>query len=215
MRKAVRPLREPFSAVSHLIGSVLFVAGLVALVWVSHSSAASVASYVVYGLCAITLFTASGVYHSSHRWFNILQRLDHMAIYLMIAGTYTPLCVVAIPKPQGWYVLAAEWVMALIGLGANLLLKGGPHWLRIVLYLGMGWLVVVIWRDLGAALTTSGLNWLVAGGLVYTSGVIVYASQKPNLWPGKFDAHDLWHVFVLAAAACHYVLVYRVALAFP
>jgi hemolysin III len=200
-------LREPFSSVSHLAGAGLFVAGLIVLIVLSHGQAGYVVSFLVYGLCAIALYSASGIYHSSHKAPELLQRLDHMAIYLMIAGTYTPVCVVGLPKPEGWWVLGAEWGMAAIGLFANLALKGGPHWLRIVLYLGMGWLAVSVWADLGRVLTPAGLGWLVAGGLVYTIGTAVYASERPKLWPGVFGAHDLWHVFVLAASACHYMVM--------
>lgn len=204
MGKARRRPREAFSSISHLVGAALFLVGLVVLMVLARGRPDFVWSFLVYGGCAILLYLASGIYHASHHRAEELQKFDYSAIYLMIAGTYTPVCVVALAKPLGWWVLAAEWGMAATGLVHSFVFAGRPHWIRVVLYLLMGWLAVGVMGALRAGMPAPGVWWLLAGGLLYTFGTVIYATERPRLWPGRFGAHDLWHLFVLAASACHY-----------
>jgi len=136
-----------------------------------------------------------------------LKRLDHIGIFLLIAGTYTPVCLVSLRGPTGWWMLIAEWGMAVLGIAGILLLKKMPAWLRVVLYLGMGWLAMIALPPLRAALPPAAIAWLLAGGITYSVGVIFYATEWPHYWPGKFDGHDLWHLFVMGGSACHFVLM--------
>lgn len=199
-------LREPFNAWSHLIGAVLAIIGAAYLVMKSLPSPVALTAFLIYGLAITLLFASSGIYHAVHggKW---LQKLDHCAIFVMIAGSYTPVALIGVPGPLGTTMLVLEWTMAAIGLVATLVFGGGPTWLRLSLYLAMGWLAVFALRPLSTALTPSGLTWLLAGGLLYTVGCVIYASKRPKLWPGKFGSHELWHLFVLAGGGAHYMVM--------
>lgn len=209
--QARRGLRDPFSGISHYVGAGLALVGLIVLVVLAAGRPFQLASFLVYGAGAILLYLASAIYHSVHTDSPWPQRFDHMAIYVMIAGTYTPVCLVVLRGPIGYGMLTAEWGMVVIGVVANVWFGGGPHWLRVTLYLGMGWLAALFLPQLEAHLPAGAAAWLLAGGIVYTLGTVVYATERPRLWPGKFDAHDLWHIFVLAASACHFVMMLMIA----
>ena len=200
-------LKEPFSAISHYVGAGAALLGLAYLIYqVWHHTVAMVA-FTIYGLCLTLLYVASGIYHSVDTRSKWLQRMDHMAIYLMIAGTYTPVCLLAVRGVGGYAMLAAEWTMAAIGIVANIFFGGGPKRLRLTLYLLMGWMVIGFIPSLLKVLPVSAIAWMIAGGLVFTGGTVIYATGRPKLWPGKFGSHDLWHLFVLGGSACHYLMI--------
>jgi hemolysin III len=203
-------IKEPFCGLSHLAGAALAVVGVAVLVALAWGKPWHIASFVIYGATLIALYTASGLYHSLHvpdERVEFWKRLDHAGIYLLIAGTYTPMCLVALRGSWGYTILGIEWGLATFGVIATLLLKRVPNVVRVTLYLLMGWLIVVAMPAVRAVLPDSAVLWLAAGGVIYTLGTVIYALDKPNLWPGRFSAHDLWHVFVLAGSACHYVLM--------
>jgi hemolysin III len=205
-------LRDPFCSLSHLIGAGFAVAGLAGLMAGTGGSPLRYAAYAMYGAALILLLVASGVYHAvpaDHPWLERLRRLDHAAIYLLIAGTYAPVCLLALSGPWGYAMLAAEAAMAAVGVWLTLRLPRVPGRVRLPLYLGMGWLAIAAFKPLQRTLPAAALAWLLAGGLLYTIGAVVYTADRPSLWPGRFSAHDLWHVFILAAAACHFILIYR------
>ncbi len=169
-------------------------------------------SFAIYGVSLVLLYTASALYHSlcvGPRAEKVLMRLDHGAIYLLIAGTYTPICLLVLRGGWGWSLFGMEWGLAAIGIGATLFWRTAPDWVRVVLYLVMGWLIVVALGPLRHALPPAALTGIVAGGIAYSVGVVVYATDRPHLWPGRFSAHDLWHLFVLGGSACHYMTVVR------
>jgi hemolysin III len=153
------------------------------------------------------MFVSSALYHwlrLDHQW---LQRMDHAAIYVMIAGSYTPVALLGLPGVAGWVVLGLQWGLALVGVAAAATRDKTPTPLRLTLYLVMGWMIVVLVPQVLAATSPATVAWMVAGGVSYTVGAIVYASKRPQLWPGKFGFHELWHVFVLGGAACHLVVM--------
>ena len=206
------PIRQPFCGLSHLLGACLSVAALIVLLILSRGKFWHVVSFAVYGTTLILLYTASTLYHSlwvQPHQIHRLMRIDQCAIFLLIAGTYTPVCLVSLRGPWGWSILAGEYGLALIGILCLAFWKKFPDWLRIAVYLIMGWLIVVALTPLHHALPPAGVAWLFAGGIAYAVGTVVFATDKPHLWPGKFDAHDLWHIFVLAGSACHFVLMAR------
>jgi len=133
--------------------------------------------------------------------------MDHCAIYVMIAGSYTPIALLALPNPTQQVVLAIQWGLALIGVVVAATREKTPTPLRLTLYLVMGWMIVALIPQLRMGMPVSGIAWMVAGGVSYTVGAVVYASKKPTLWPGKFGFHELWHVFVLGGAICHFVVM--------
>lgn len=206
------PAREPFNGISHFLGALLSLIGLLFLTVVSAGKPWHEAGFLIYGASLVLLYLASTLYHSLHTCEAGVRRLlvfDQVAIYLLIAGTYTPLCLVPLRGPWGWSLLGVVWGLAAVGIALRLAWPRAPLWLALVLYLLMGWLSVVAVKPLGAALPGEALAWLFAGGVVYTVGAAVLASQRPRLWPGRFSSHELWHVFVLGGSACHFVLMLR------
>jgi hemolysin III len=203
-------IREPFCGLSHFVGVVVSVVGLVALLVLANGRPWHVVSFAIYGASLILLYTASTLYHSlpvpPHHVVR-LRRFDYSAIFLLIAGTYVPLCLVPLRGPWGWSLLAAEYGMALFGIGAVLFRQGLPSGIRMLLYFCMGYLVVIALAPLRQTLPTVALAWLFGGGMAYTVGAIILGTNRPHLWPGKFSAHDLWHLFVLGGSACHFVVI--------
>ena len=211
-------LREPFSGLSHLSGAILGIAALVVLVSVARGDPWHLSGFVVYGASLILLYLASALYHLlpvSDRHVARLRMFDHISIYLLIAGTYTPICLVPLRGGWGWSLFGVVWGLALFGILAELCWRSAPYWLSLLLYLIMGWLVLIALGPLSRILPGAAIGWLVAGGVVYTIGAVVFALERPRIWPGIFGAHDLWHVFVLGGSACHFVLMLRFVAPFP
>jgi len=164
-------------------------------------------AFGVFGLSLIALYAASALYHLlplSPSGVARLRRLDHMAIFVLIAGTYTPFCLLALDGGWRWGLLALIWGLALCGVLLKLLWMDAPRWLSVVLYLGMGWVAVVATPALLRAVPPDGITWMLAGGLVYSAGAVIYGLKRPNPVPGIFGFHELWHLFVIAGSACHF-----------
>jgi hemolysin III len=205
-----RWFKDPFAALSHWVGAALAVAGLVLLIVWAEPTPRHVVAVAVYGTTLVLLFAASGLAHTVHcspRVASRFDRFDYAAIFLLIAGTYTPLCLVTLGGAWGWTVLAVEWGLALVGVASVTAWPGCPQRLRVALYLAMGWLGVVAVVPLWSRLTPGELGWLLGGGVAYTVGAAIFATNRPTLWPGRFGAHDLWHVLVLLGSACHFVVI--------
>jgi hemolysin III len=202
-------MREPFSGLSHLAGGVLAAVGLLALLAaaVSAGSAERGIAFGIYGGSLVGLYAASALYHLlpvSAAATARLRKLDHAMIYVLIAGTYTPVCLLALEGIWRWGLLGIVWTLALGGVALKLRRVGERPWLTVALYLGLGWLAVAGVTVLVEALPAGALFWLAAGGLVYTVGAVVYATKRPDPMPGRFGYHELWHLFVLAGSTCHF-----------
>ena len=200
-------IREPFNALSHLAGAILLGLGSIVLVISAISDPMAALAFAIFGLGAVFMFTSSSLYHWLKLDYQWLQRMDHCAIYVMIAGSYTPIALLALPSPTQLIVLAIQWGLAVIGVVVAATREKTPTPLRLTLYLVMGWMIVALIPQLRMGMPVSGIAWMVAGGVSYTVGAVVYASKKPTLWPGKFGFHELWHVFVLGGAICHFVVM--------
>jgi len=200
--------REPVNAVTHLFGALGCIVMSVVLVIQSHGDLSLTIAYIVFGLSALMLYGASTAYHTYPTTSTILQRLDHSAIYFMIAGTHTPICFLGLEGRYRYGVLIAQWSLALIGLVANLKWGKAPMAIRLPIYLLMGWMSVPLIPTMLRMVTMTSIWWLLAGGLVYTVGTIIYASKRPRLWPDRFSSHELWHLFVLGGTACHIVTMF-------
>jgi hemolysin III len=211
-RLGYRNFKDPFSCVSHGLGVIFAVIGAIFLVALTHNKTVALLGCTVYGIGLVFVYLASTLYHARSSESPWPQRLDHIAIYVMIAGTYTPVCLLSLPREYGIPMLVAEWSLATLGLILNIFFGGGHNVLRVILYLAMGWMALIAMGPLRASLSPAQLQWLLAGGVVYTTGTVIYATERPRLWPGTFDAHDLWHLFVLTASGFHYALVYSLAL---
>jgi hemolysin III len=196
---------ERFNSISHTVGAALAAIGGVILIVVAARTGDpwKIVSCSVYVVMLLTLYLTSTLYHSVRgRAKAVLQRLDHCAIYLLIAGTYTPFMLVTLRGPWGWSLFGVVWGLALLGIVQEYVYAKGARILSLVIYVAMGWLIVIGIKPLLAALEWNGFLWLVAGGLCYTGGIVFYATDH-KLRHG----HGIWHLFVLAGSSCHFVAI--------
>jgi hemolysin III len=203
-------IREPFNAISHISGAVAALFGsCMLLVWGSSTPARTIA-FLIYGLSLVVLFGASGIYHcmtGKPGTIEILRKIDHSAIYLLIAGTYTPFCVIAFVGFWRWGFLAIIWTLALAGIMVKVFIIKTPRWLNAGLYVVMGWLCLFATHELLLRLPPESFGWLLTGGILYTLGAVIYITRKGNFVPGVFGFHELWHLFVLMGATAHFIAV--------
>ncbi len=207
--KTRKRLREPVNGLTHLTGGLLASIGLIVLLVTAASEGRTdqLVAFGIFGFSLITLYSASALYHLlplSPLGVARLRRVDHMSIFLLIAGTYTPFCLLALDG--GWQValLCLIWGLALCGILLKLLWMEAPRWLSVALYLGMGWVALVAAPALFRAVPAGGMAWVLAGALVYSAGALIYGLKRPNPVPGVFGFHELWHLFVMAGSACHF-----------
>ncbi len=211
----LKKLREPVNSLTHWGGAVLALVGLIALLIVGWSTPAKIISLAIYGVSLIFLFSASATYHMvrvKDKALEIFRKIDHSAIFVLIAGTYTPFCVNAFEGFWKWGMLSIIWSLAFVGIMVKIFYIGAPRWLNAVIYVVMGWFSVAAAGQMLATLPVWVFTWLIIGGVVYTLGAIVYATKIFNFKPGVFGFHEVWHIFVLLAAAAHFVAVMGVAL---
>lgn len=213
-------LKDPVNGLSHLVGAILSVAGLAVLVTLAakHATAWHVVSFSIYGSSMILLYTASALYHMlplSEKGTRIFRTIDHIMIYMLIAGTYTPFCLVAIRGGWGWSIFGVSWGLALIGVIFKLFWLEAPRWLSTAFYLGMGWLCVVAIYPIVQAIPLGGLLWLAGGGVCYSVGAVIYGLKKPDPWPGIMGFHEIFHFFVLGGSFCHFWLMLNYILDMP
>jgi hemolysin III len=207
-----RRLREPVSGLTHLAGVLLALAALIVLLTRAVGRVDQLVAFGIFGLSLIALYSASALYHLlpvSPAATARLRRLDHMTIFILIAGTYTPVCVLALEG--GWRagLLGLVWTLALCGVALKLLWMEAPRWLSVGVYLAMGWVAVIAASAILRAIPFGGLAWVLGGGVVSSAGALIYALKRPNLLPGVFGFHELWHLFVLAGSACHFWAMLR------
>ncbi|SQG00804.1 hemolysin III [Paucimonas lemoignei] len=196
---------EKFNAWSHLVGAVLaFVGAIWLLVMASlQGDVWKIVSMAIYGVTLVALYSASTVYHSVRgRAKVIMQKVDHFSIYLLIAGSYTPFCLVTLRGPWGWTLFGIVWGLAVIGILQEIKPRSEARIMSIVIYAVMGWIVLVAVKPLIAALGTAGFTWLAAGGALYTIGIIFFAyDTRFRHW------HGIWHLFVIAGSLLHFVAI--------
>ena len=203
-------LREPVNGLTHLGGAIASAIGLGVLVWLAAGDAVKAASLALYGVTLVLMFSASAAYHlvpAGPGLSGVLRKLDHVAIYLLIAGTYTPVCLYYLTGFWRLGLPAIVWALALIGAGVKLVVIGAPRWVTAGLYLLMGWLSLAASGEILSRLPSGALAWLVAGGLFFTGGAVIYILKKPNLFGGRFGFHEIWHVFVILGAFSHFMLM--------
>ena len=211
----LKKLREPVNSLTHWAGAILALAGLVALLIVGWGMPLKVVSLVIYGVSLIFLFSASATYHMvqvKDKALEIFRKVDHAAIYFLIAGTYTPFCINAFTGFWKWGMLTIIWSLALIGIVVKIFIIRAPRWLNAGIYVVMGWLCIGAAGQMLTALPAWVLTWLIIGGVTYTLGAVVYSTKMFNFVPGVFGFHEVWHIFVLLAAAAHFVAVMGVAI---
>lgn len=202
--------QEKISYYSHLAGVFAAVAGTVCLIHSARSSAPHVLVSVVYGFSSILLFLASAFYHASKQnedEISLWRKLDHSAIFFMIAGTYTPICYVYLSGTWRWSVIALQWTLVIAGLFLKFRWLRAPRYLSTLIYLFMGWIGIAAIREFLTTMPPRALFFLFAGGIAFTVGAVFYAIKKPAFTSGV-GFHEIFHLFVLLGWAFHYLLVY-------
>ena len=206
--------KEITSALTHLGGAIFGVIGLILLlnIAVKSSSLITIGSFLVFGLSMIFLYSTSCVYHfidsSKKKAKVIMRKLDHIMIFVLIAGTYTPICLLVLSKDIGYKLLFVVWSITIIGAFIKIFWINAPRWVSAGLYLGMGWLSIFVFMPLVKSMAPGGLFWLSLGGILYTVGGIIYGLKKPNIDKPWFGFHELFHLFVLAGTFCHFMMMY-------
>lgn len=207
------PLRkeEIFNFYSHLFGMVASLIGTGFLVAAARGSAGELITAIVYGISIIFLFSASTLYHAFKKTDNELsfwRRMDRFAIFVMIAGSYTPVCYVYLSGYWCWIMIAAQWALVGFGLCTQIFFPQFPRLLYAVIYLAMGWLIALPLNQILAQALPMQKQMLLLGGAAFTLGALMYVTKRPRMRPGVFSAHELFHIMVLIGGTCHFVLIY-------
>jgi len=210
---------EIFNTASHLSGSIASLLGMVLLIVKSSvlGDPWKIVSFSIYGITLLMVFFASAMHHginSSKKTEEFLKLLDYSAIFPLIAGTFTPLCLVTLRTPIGWSVLGVIWGLAIIGITIKVIFPKIPKWTTNTIYISMGWIGGILAIPLFSKIGIVGFLYLLLGGILYSVGSAIYYSEKPNPVPGKFGFHEIWHIFVIAGALFHYLLMFFIVLPF-
>lgn len=203
-------LREPVNGLTHFFAALVAAAGLILLILLGWKDLVKEVSLSVYGGSLIFLFAASATYHlvkANPNIIAVLRKLDHSAIFLLIAGTYTPFCAVMFHGFWKWGLLAIIWSLAAIGIVVKMFIMNAPRWLSAGIYIVMGWLCLSAIGEMLRVLPAGALFWLVTGGIIYTLGAVVYITKKLDFFPGKFGFHEVWHIFVILGALAHFIAI--------
>jgi len=199
---------EKFNSITHLVGAVFALIALGALLTVAiqQQDLLLFIGFATFGITLVVLYSISTLYHSCKNPLpkQFFRKLDHIATYFLIAGTYTPIMLVTLIDSRGLWILLAECLLVLLGITLELTIKKRIEWLQSSIYLIMGWLVVVDFDTLRTVFPEAGVNWLIAGGLAYTIGIIFYALDDKKLLK---HSHGIWHLFVLAGSFCHFITI--------
>lgn len=209
-------IKDPGSAITHFIAMVLAILAATPLLAKAYRDTGwlTAAALAVFIVSMILLYAASTIYH----WLDIspavnriLRKIDHMMIFILIAGTYTPVCLVSLGDRTGWMLLILVWSIALAGILIKACWITCPKWFSSMLYISMGWVCVLAFSRIVQALPKAAFVWLLAGGLIYTAGGVIYALKLPifNSRHRNFGSHEIFHLFVMAGSFCHYVMMYQ------
>ncbi|MDD2979474.1 MAG: hemolysin III family protein [Hespellia sp.] len=208
-------IKDPGSAITHFIGMLMAIfAAIPLLIKAAHEpGTVYIASLSIYIISMILLYAASTTYHTfdlSEKANTILKKIDHMAIFILIAGSYTPICLLVIQGKRGLILLTIVWSIAILGILFKAFWVYCPKWVSSVLYIGMGWICVLAFSSILNNMSRAAFGWLLAGGIIYTVGGIIYALKLPifNTKHKNFGSHEIFHLFVMGGSMCHFVLMY-------
>ena len=206
--------REPVNGFTHLFGALISAIGLISmLIKVSFNggSTAALSGALVFGISLICLYTASSIYHlvnGTDKLLSFLRKLDHSMIFVLIAGTYTPVCLMCLNGNLRIGILIGIWTLALAGIVFKMFWFNAPRWISTIAYIGMGWIALFIFSPLSKALPTIAFFWLILGGVLYTIGGVMYGLKRPNI-SDKFGFHELFHIFILLGSLSHFILIFN------
>ena len=207
-------LREPVSGLTHLFGALMSVIALSILVTnsVFSNNVLGIVAFSIFGASLILLYSASSIYHLSWvstKAIKVLRRIDHSMIYILIAGSYTPICLIALKGPWGWSIFRTIWGLAVVGILVKNFWFNAPRWLSTLFYTLMGWLLIIAIFPLSKVLPSGGMFWLFAGGIAYTVGAVIYATKWPKIPFKYFSFHETFHLFVLLGSFCHFWMMFK------
>lgn len=208
-------MKDPGSAITHLIGCIMAVLAAAPLLLKAarEPDKINIIAMGIFILSMILLYAASTIYHtvdSTEKVNRRLRKMDHMMIFILIAGSYTPVCLIVLQNMTGYVLCAAVWAVALVGIIVKACWITCPKWFSSVIYIGMGWLCVFAFIPIVRALSPAGFGWLLAGGIIYTIGGIIYALKLPifNSRHKNFGSHEIFHLFVMGGSICHFIVMY-------
>lgn len=211
-------IKDPGSAITHFIGMMMamFAATPLMIKAANHPDSIHLVCMAVFMVSMIGLYAASTTYHTfdiSKKINRVLQKLDHSAISVLIAGSYTPICMLVLKQPTGLRLCVLVWAIAVTGIVIKLFWITCPKWFSSVLYIGMGWVCVLAFTQLINDLTAAEFAWLLAGGVIYTVGGVIYALKMPffNSKHKSFGTHEIFHLFVMGGSICHYIVMFKLA----
>lgn len=202
--------REPINGFTHLAGAILAVIGTIYLLVAGGKTSNSFMVLLLYGISQIFLYSSSATYHLaniSEEGIKKLRKLDHSAIFISIAGTYTPVCAYYFTGFWQFWMPVIVWSIGIFGILSKVFFPAAPRWISTFVYLGMGWFAVLGIGELFSSMPNGAIFWFFAGGFFFTVGAIIYAMKKPNFFGGKFGFHEIWHLFVLAGSTSHYIMI--------
>lgn len=215
-------IKDPGSAITHFIGMMMAVFASTPLLIKAARQPDQIHLFAlgIFIVSMILLYAASTVYHTldlSPRVNKLLKKIDHMMIFVLIAGTYTPICIIVLPEALGMRLLALVWGIALAGIIVKMFWVTCPKWFSSVLYIGMGWICVLAFTQILNNLSKAAFGWLLAGGIIYTVGGIIYALKLPifNAKHRYFGSHEIFHLFVMGGSICHFIVMYVFVAAMP
>ncbi len=210
-----RYVKDPGSAITHFIGMLMAIFAAIPLIIKAAHEPGRIylVSIIIYAASLILLYAASTTYHTfnrSKRVNTILKKIDHMMISVLIAGSYTPICLLVLGDKKGLILLTIVWSFAIIGILIKAFWVYCPRWVSSVLYIGMGWTCVLAFTQILNSMSTAAFLWLLAGGVIYTAGGVIYALKLPifNVKHKNFGSHEIFHLFVMGGSACHFVVMY-------
>ena len=216
LKRGITRIKDPGSALTHFIAMILAIIAAIPLLSKAgrDSGHMHISALAVFILSMIGLYAASTIYHTldiSPKINKLLRKIDHMMIFILIAGTYTPVCMIVLGDKTGWTMLTLVWGIATVGIFINALWITCPKWFSSLIYIAMGWVCILAITKILSSVPRAGFMWLLAGGIIYTAGGIIYAMKLPffNSRHRYFGSHEIFHLFVMGGSLCHYVMMYR------
>ncbi len=205
-------IREPGSAITHFIACVMACVAALPLI-IKASGGVSTAALAIFAVSMILLYGASALYHSVNvtgKVLSIFRKIDHMMIFVLIAGSYTPVCLIVLGGSMGYSLLALVWGVAIAGMFVNAVWINCPKWFSSIIYIAMGWICLLVFGTLWDSLPHAAFGWLLAGGIIYTIGGVIYALKLPvfNSIHKYFGSHEIFHLFVMGGSVCHFIFMY-------
>lgn len=203
-------MREPVSGLTHFFAAIAAAFGLMALLIIGQGDTGKQLTLLIYGISLVLMFSVSAAYHlieGKPEFIQVMRKFDHSAIYVLIAGTYTPICFNQFTGFLRWGMLAIIWGLAVAGVTGKIIVINSPRWLTAGTYLIMGWLSLLALREMILVLPLGALIWLFLGGIFFTVGAVIYITKIMNFIPEVFGYHEIWHIFVILGCLCHFVAI--------